>query len=299
MFRVEPADLPDSVKARIRAADLGWRPADRAELSEYVLGFLRLLEEGSLSRTREENLAAFERGWGENLRLLQCAAPGGYEEALRQKYFRDSKFLRYDKDLIISENPQLEYQAFVIARLCLFHSYLRSASVVCELGSGSCGNLLLFSQEFPEAELIGLDWTKASSAIAAELDRTLPSSFTGHRFDMTAPDPAIRLPAGAAIMSIHAFEQLGSDFAPILEYIFAARPSIVLHYEPILEFYDDRNLLDHLAIRYSRKRNYLQGFYTRLHELERAGRCAVLAAFRPDLGGVLHEAAVIVWKPVY
>jgi hypothetical protein len=77
----------------------------------------------------------------------------------------------------------------------------------------------------------------------------------------------------------------------------AARPSVVVQYEPVLEFYDPDNLYDALALRYCRQRNYLEGYYPALQRLQDEGRIEILAARRPELGGTLHEASVLVWRP--
>ncbi|MCX5667168.1 MAG: hypothetical protein NTY34_02515, partial [Candidatus Omnitrophica bacterium] len=91
--------------------------------------------------------------------------------------------------------------------------------------------------------------------------------------------------------------QLGSRHEKLLSFIMKAKPQIVLHYEPILEFYDQDNLLDYLAYMYSRKRNYLTGFWSALGKLEKEGRAKIMTACRPFIGGVIHEASLIVWRP--
>lgn len=298
MFRIGEAHIPEPARDLIRRYDLICRAPDTVELEEYVLNFLMLEEDTRLARSKEENRLAFEHGWSENLDELKASGPDGYEMALKPKYYRGSKFFRYDNRLVVTDNPQLEYELFVIARLCLFHAYLGGSEVVYEMGCGTCANLLLLSGILPKAGLVGLDWTAASSKIAAELGRKLMRPISGHIFDMLSPDSTVEIPEGAAIISVHAFEQLGRNFEPALEFMVRAKPSIVLQYEPVLEFYDNDRLLDKLALRYCRKRAYLEGYYSRLREMEEDGKIRILAAYRPYLGGVLHESSVLVWKPL-
>lgn len=281
----------------IRKFDLTYRLAGREELEEYVLNFLKLGEKNELFRSKEENHLAFERGWAENLEELKASSPEGYESALKPKYYRGSKFFRYDNNLVVTENLHLEYELFVIARLCLFYAYLQHVETICEVGCGSCANLLLLSNVLPKATLMGLDWTLASCEIARELGKRLSKPISGHVFDMFTPDFSFEIPEGSAIISIHAFEQLGQVFEPVLEYLLRAKPSIVLQYEPVLEFYDDNKLLDNLALSYCCRRAYLQGYYSRLRQMESDGKIRIIAAYRPYLGGVLHESSVLVWKP--
>jgi hypothetical protein len=298
MFKLDQTGLPEQARAKISASDLTCRAAHREDLEEYVLSYLKLGEQGQLARTRDENLQAFERGWSENLAALRAAPDQGIGTALKPRYFRGSRFFRYSDDLVVTDNLQLEHDLFVIARLCLFHAYLGDVDSIVEIGSGSCANLHLLSRLFPKVQLMGLDWTKASTEIAEELGRRNGRKITGHCFDMFAPDDSLELPQGSAVITIHAFEQLGRSFEPMLQFLLHARPSLVVQYEPVLDFYDETKLLDYLALSYCKARSYLEGYYTRLRELEREGRVKLLAAYRPYLGGVLHEQSVLVWRPV-
>lgn len=298
MFKIDASEIPKLAKERLSSYDLTVRLANKTEFAEYVLNFLKLIDETRTYRSKEENLATFERGWTENLLKLKGAGPESLEAALKPGYFRGSKFFRYNTELVVTDNLQLEYELFVIARLCLTYTYLRSSTVVYELGCGSCANLLLLSKILPDAELVGLDWTKASSEIAGELKRKTARPISGHVFDLMEPDKSLTLPEGTALISIHAFEQLGGSFGPALDFILASKPSIVVQYEPVLEFYNGNNLLDYLSLSYCVKRNYLNGYYSKLLRLEKDRRIEILAAYRPYLGGVLHESSVLVWKPL-
>ncbi len=181
-----------------------------------------------------------------------------YLQALKPGYFRGSRFFRYNDRLVVTNNHQLEYELFLIARLCIFHAWLRNVDVVCELGCGTCANLLLLSDTMPDAAFIGLDWARASCEIAGHLSKRLSRNISGHVFNMLEPDHGVDVPEGAAILSIHAFEQLGREFDAMLDFILAKRPAIVVQYEPVLEFYNTNSLLDALALRYCRKRGYLE-----------------------------------------
>jgi hypothetical protein len=115
---------------------------------------------------------------------------------------------------------------------------------------------------------------------------------------MLNPSPDIILKPNSAVITIHSLEQLGQSYDKLLSFIMAAKPRIVVNYEPILEFYDEDNLLDYLALLYSSKRNYLSGYLTALRELEKQNKIEILQAYRPYLGGIIHEASLIVWRPL-
>jgi len=143
-----------------------------------------------------------------------------------------------------------------------------------------------------------MDWTNASARIAELLSKSQNGNIEGIVFDMMNPSSYIALKPHSAVFTIHALEQLGKKHEKLLSFIMAAKPDIVVHYEPIVEFYDQDNLLDYLAILYSRKRNYLSGFWTALCKLQEQNRIEILESRRPYPGGVIHEASLIAWRPL-
>ncbi len=295
MFSIAPDEFCPSFADKLAGMDTAWRHPDWAEIEKYVLGLLKGILGEFSARTEEENLAAFEAGWKENLEELQ--AKGISEAALKPKYFRGSKYLRYDKMLIVSDNYDLEHDLFILARLLMFWKYLRNFSTIYEFGCGSCSNLLMLAQLFPEKHLIGLDWAQASVDIANLLGQQMGLHIRGERFDLHHPPCRFTLEPGAAVLTIHALEQLGDRFDPWLDFLRQNKPAVVVNYEPILEFYDPTNLFDYLAFEYSRKRGYLSGYWTAVQELAKQGAVEIIAARRPHLGGVLHEASLLVWRP--
>lgn len=296
MFRLGSGALPSWIGQELSRACTGYHDADDSEVEEYLRQYAAIIRAPRLRRSKEESLQLFEQGWQENYdKMLR---EGISLQSLKPGYFRGSKFLRYDRRLIVTENLQLEFELFRIARLILFSRYLQGEAAIWEFGCGSGENLLLLAELFPQVELYGCDWTRSAAKIADYLGRSLERRISGRVFDMLDLDTAPAIPAGNAIITIHAFEQLGPDFEDILQFIISCRPSIVLQYEPVLEFYDRANRLDRFSLRYCRKRNYLQGYYERLRKLERDSEIEIMAAFRPHLGGVLHEASVLVWRPL-
>jgi len=295
MFGVSPNELPEPFLSYLGRMDATYREADSEELKEYFLQVLKRINAQDIRRTAEENLAAFEKGWRENLDAL--LSQGTSAENLKPRYFRPGKFLRYDRKLIVSRNPNLEYDLFTLARYLLFSGYLSSFESIYEIGCGSCQNLFMLSELFPSKRMIGLDWAPASTEIAKVLADSLKRPIEATLFDMMSVSPAVEIEPGSAIMTIHALEQIGEGHEKLLSFLLNARPGIVLHYEPILEFYDEGDALDYLAFMYCRKRNYLSGFYTALLDRQKRGEIQIVEARRPFLGGGIHEASLIIWKP--
>lgn len=265
MFDFKPDELPEQFSSRLNQINTEYREANREEFEEYVLHVLKLINSPGITRNTQENLEAWEKGWNENLESIVSGEI--LSESVKPKYFYKSKFLRYNKRLIVVDNSDLEYDLFTMARLLIFTKYLSSSNDIYEFGCGSCQNLLMLSEMFPSKRLYGLDWANASGKIAKMLAKSKNLNIEGIVFDMMNPSPNVILKPHSAVFTIHALEQIGKQHEKLLSFIIAARPSVVLHYEPIVEFYDQDNLLDYLAIFYSQKRNYLSGFWTALCDL--------------------------------
>ena len=289
---VKESDAPEGLLSR---GPLDWREATRADLEEYTLNLLKRMNSPSIHRTEEENLKVWEKGWGENLELLESGTPPA--EALTPKYFRPGRFLRYANQLVVSKNLKLEHDLLKICRFCLFQQYLESVPEIYELGCGSGQNVWALSQIYPDKPICGLDWTRSSNRIIETLAARHGRNVSAKRLDMLNPDPDLNITPGSGIVTIHALEQLGSRHHKLIDFMLRSDPSIVVHYEPILEFYDEDDLLDYMALQYSKKRDYLTGFATALRRLAEQGRIEIIADHRPFIGGVVHEASLIVWRP--
>ena len=101
MFACEMQDLPEQVISGSKHVNTTYHDADWPEMEKYILSVLQQISVPYIVRSRDENLEAFEKGWRENLEALFC--DGISMESLKPKYFRTSKFLRYNKKLIVTE----------------------------------------------------------------------------------------------------------------------------------------------------------------------------------------------------
>jgi hypothetical protein len=99
-------------------------------------------------------------------------------------------------------------------------------------------------------------------------------------------------------MTVHAMEQLGSNWQSFLDFLIARRPALCLHIEPILEHYDERSSFDARARRYHLKRGYLQGFLPEVLALCKEGKADLIGSRRVRFGGLYHEAySILAWRP--
>ena len=270
--------------------------ADADVVEEWAVLLLEKMQSTGAARTIAQNKQAFEDGWSENLNAVLRGEVSA--ESLKPRYYRPSRVMRLNKRLIVSDEENLEYELFVLVRRWLFREFISDCGAVVEYGCGSCGNLLLLSEMFPGLELLGLDWAQSSVEIAELIAREKQVAISGRLFDMRDPPVSLEHADDAAFLTVHALEQLGRDFQPLLAHLVASKPKKVIHLEPIVELYDPTNLYDYLALSYSKRRGYLDGFLEALRKLEADGVIKILFVERPFIGGVFHESSVIVWEPL-
>lgn len=298
MFGLDAAaPLPAGFSEALAAVDSRHRDATPHEREAYILMLLKRMAEPTSRRSADENLAAWERGWGENLALIE--RDGVSEENLTPRYNRPKRYLRCEGRLLVCENPHLEHQLYRLARMLVFDVWLQPFAQITEIGCGSGQNVLALANTFPDKRIGGFDWTAASNRIVARIGQALGRDIEACRFDVTAPPGDLHLAPSTALLTVHALEQVGDRYDPFIDFVLRTRPSRVVNLEPLLELYDRDDLLDYLAWSYSVRRDYLQGYYTRLLQLEAEGRIEIEALHRTRLGGEIHEGnTLLVWRPV-
>lgn len=207
--------------------------------------------------------------------------------------------VRLYSDFVRTEDPEFELHWYEIFRLWLLSTYCRSFDHVFEFGCGSGFNVATLAQLYPEATITGLDWAQPSCDIVERL-RTLKGMKThGRLFDFFNPDYGVEIPAGSAVLTIGALEQTGDNNAAFLEFLMSKKPALVVHVEPILDWYDPNSLVDHLAIRIHESRNFWRGFPERLERLAQEGRVEILKKKRAYVGSLLLEGfSQLIWRPV-
>jgi hypothetical protein len=289
--------LSEECRALVAERDFSFAYATAEEHDALVLDTVRKLDARAFSTVGEHRRDVWQRGWSENLREFQAS---GFEAAsLLPKYFgTNPPFLRFRQRYIRPASATFEIDFYTVLRTWLFREYLATAAEIHELGCGTGLNLMLLAKLFPEKPLHGADWAPASVDIVAGLARKYGWRLNSRLFDFFQPDPAYPLSPGSAVLTMDALEQVGDRHAALLDYLVARRPSVCIHVEPVLEFYDDANLLDYLAIRYHRERSYLSGFLPALRERERKGSIKILLGLRTHFGGLYNESySIIVWRP--
>jgi hypothetical protein len=115
---------------------------------------------------------------------------------------------------------------------------------------------------------------------------------------MFAPDLSLPLGVNDGVLTIGALEQLGSNFHEFLRFLLRKSPRVCVHCETMNEMYDRKTVPDHLAVAYSKTRNYLWGFLTALRDLEAAGSVRIHQTQRV-FGSQFHEGySFVAWSPI-
>ncbi len=287
--------LGTSIDRMLKDVNTHYRSATQKDVSLYREQIHQRINASGARRDKDENYSVWERGWRENLQTLKVKFS---EDGLKPKYFRYSKFFRYNQSIIVPKNQNLEHELFYVVRDHLFRKYFHEFTSAYELGSGSCQNVYALSQIYPEMKIVASDWTTASAEIAGIVNQYVNADVTGIQFDMLNPPHDFDIDPHSIVFSIHALEQLNTGHEKLIHYLLEKKPALVLNYEPIVELYNPSNLYDRLALQYSKARGYLSGYLTKLRQLESQGRLEIVAQYRPYIGGIYHEASLIVWKPL-
>jgi hypothetical protein len=243
--------------------------------------------------------SVWERGWGE---LAETLIDRNITlDALRPQYFHGEPVCRLDGRFVRGLTPGFEYYAGLALRRIVFDEFLHGFSRIVEFGCGTGLNLLLLAEHFPDTSLIGTDWAVASQRLLETMAAKVGAAISGRRFNMLTPEPWPEGPfgEGTAVLTVHAMEQLGTNWSPFAEFLQRQGAGLCIHIEPLFELYDQSSAFDKHAIRYHLKRGYLRGFLPYLNERAANGTAAIVAERRVAFGGLYHEAySVVVWRPL-
>jgi hypothetical protein len=254
--------------------------AEEAILIEDIRKRLPLPKVGDVTR--------WERGWTEN---WEAYSQSGDVADLRPKYIRQGQPMRLHGKFVMPVDEDAEWTWYQEFREKLFDRWFRKSGEILEFGSGS-GHNLAWMHESLCVPVAGLDWSWAAVKIADTID-------TGYHFDFYNPVlPNFRPRTG--VLTIGALEQTGGRrWTPFMEELLLAKPSICVHVEPIVEWYDPANPVDKTAIDVHEAKGFWVGFWDWCKARRREGKIEILEARRTGVGSLMVEGySVIVWRPV-
>ena len=182
---------------------------------------------------------------------------------------RENKFFRLGGKFIKVKNQKFEIKILDIYRNWYFKKYFSKVDNIYEFGAGTGHNLV-------------------------ELSKVNLNSFY---FDMLKPNHKVKLLNNSAIYTSGAVEQLSGNIDKFLKYIVLQRPRIILHVEPCIDFYDDKNLTDYLGKMFQTRRKYTSNLLSKLKNLEKKGDIKIVKVCKSPFGSLMMEGYnLIVWK---
>jgi len=220
-------------------------------------------------------------------------------EVLNPNFIGSFDFLRYNGRYIKPDLKEFELYFFEVFRDWVFSEYASDFDTVYEFGSGSGFNIIELSKKFPDKELVGFDWSDSAVEILNEYGSRSNLNVRGTRFDFFNPDFNLNIPENTLVMTFCAFEQIGTSFNPMIDFLLSKRPRLVIQMEPTLEFYNPSARFDQIAIKYHNSRGYLSGYHTRLCELAGESRINYIRSKRLNFGSAYNECySLHIWEPL-
>jgi SAM-dependent methyltransferase len=284
------------VQDEIEKYNFSYCEAGSQEFQRLVIFCLEALKRG-FKENGIHRQQDWQKGWSEN---WQNFSQSKDLNDLSPKYCNNNKdkTLRFNGRFIRPEDPKFEQNTHSVVVSWLADSYMRDVDSIYEFGCGTGQNFLSMRSINPNAKLIGTDWAPASGKILTELKDSTGIKCEFSLFDFFNPDRNLKIQPNSAVITVTALEQIGKNFNEFLNYLIENKPRVCIHVEPIIEFLDpDNSLLDYCTYHYMKKRNYLDGFYKKLKNLERDNIIEIISENRVRLGGFWTEGlSTIVWK---
>lgn len=296
LFGISIDQLPDVSERLIAGHDFSYRVPHGTGRDQIILRILKKIHSSDISITGYSKKASWEQGWQEN---LENFIESNYDpRQLVPKYFRPGEPIRLLGDWVMPSDPKFEFNFYSILTDWLFRTYLKEVDAIYEFGCGPGHNLVKLAELYPDKYLHGLEWVRAPKEIIHLLAKRYGYKMWGHFFDMFSPDDSLVVPPTSAFLAINSLEQLGANFEAFLQFTLRKKPAIFVQIDTFSELYDEDNLSDYLALLHNKRRKYLEGYLTRLYELEASGYLNVIKVQKVACGGLYHDGfSYVVWRP--
>ena len=289
--------LSSYVKNKIDRYKLVYRDLNEQETEQALIRIVDTLLDPGVSYSGPHRLKQWEKGWSESYNDFHGRKNIG---PVYPHYFGKSMVNRLGQKFIMAISKDFQLKITYVGLDYIFDKYLRKIENIYDFGCGTGHNLLKVREVNKTANLIGLDWTKASQKILRKLNNSgVVDNLKTYNFDFFKPDMKIKIAQNSAIYTIGAIEQTGDDYKKFVSYLLKNKPEICLHIEPITELLDENSLLDYLSVKYYQKRNYLNGFLNYLRQLEKEGKIKIHETIATHLGSMFISGhSIIVWSPI-
>jgi len=296
LFGTSIDDFDIQTQDFIEKTDFRYRHIGQKERDNTILNVLDQIDTDNKD-TNKKDKDRWENGWAENLKDF---IDRGYDiSALIPRYVKPNQVVRLYRDYVDPCDSNIELNFFTVLRYWLFKKYMKEFDAIYEFGCGPGYNLTFLAELFPDKKLYGLDWAESSIDILNILYNELGMNVFPMNFDLFEPDYSVELEHNCGVFTIGSLEQVGKHHRKFIQYLMDKKPQLCVHIEPLYELYDETNLIDNLAMRFHKKRNYLSGFLPYLQDLKKENKVDIIKINRMKFGSLFHDGwSMVAWKPL-
>jgi len=271
--------------------DMRYEIFTQEEKEDHII---RILEDIKSNHFSPPGKDKWKSGWEQNLEEYKNSND---LKDLVPKYRGIDTICRMDGEFVKPQSETFETDLYTAFHQWTAVTYFEYCDHIFEFGCGTGINLKTFADRYPQKYLHGLDWVQPSVDSVNLLGTNESIRARGHLFNMFEPDYTLDVPEKSAFYTFHALEQLGENYNPFLDFILAKKPKIIVHFEPIVEFYNIMDAFDYTAVKFHNLRKYLKGYYKALEDLQKTGKIRILKSYRNRFGSYYQESsAIVVWE---
>jgi SAM-dependent methyltransferase len=297
-FGVNSGELSKNVQNEIEKYNFNYDFFSNQEYKEIILEVLKKIDTDKQIIGDKSREKVWMDGWHEN--YIAYKNTGFSDEALVPKFVRKRNPVRLDQKFIKPFDDQFELNFVKVYRTWFLEKYFNNVDNIFEFGCGTGFNLIRASELFPTKNLFGSDFVQSSVDLVNTIASVKKINLKSELFNMLKPKNDYNIPKSSGVFTFGSFEQLASDFMPMIDFLIQKRPEICFHSEPMIELYEeDKNLEDYLAFKFQNKRGYSKGLISALKNLEKQKKIEIIKIKRLFFGSMFMEGYnMIAWKPL-
>ena len=295
-------DLPSQVLALVEEIDFRLRTPTASERDSLLIECIKKIRDDSQIVGDKSRTSIWEEGWDENRKDYAKTMD---EQSLVPKFMRAGQPIRWSGEFFFPENPNFEVDFAKLLRAYVFDLFEKMTpgglGELHEFGAGTGWNLLSAWEFYgPRVQLVGSDFVPSSVELMREVGAQAGAQIESRLFDMISPDTSYKfsMPSRAGVFTYGSLEQLAGNLEPMVDFLIASQPGLVISIEPAIETYEQNSIVDYLGYWFQEKRGYSAGLIGLLREREAKGLITVHKIKRLGFGSMMMEGYnLFIWSP--
>ena len=296
LYGATESEITEYCSEMISEIDFRYTPVVGEARDKLILDIFKRIDSECVPVAGKERQPDWEKGWNENLTEF---IESGYDIAkLVPKYFKKHVPVRLNRNFVLPVDKNFVLNETQVFRNWLFRKYFADVAAIYEFGCGPATHLAFAATLYPDKKLFGFDWAKPSQEIIRLLAKHHRRSIQGGQFDFFHPNQDLKIEPNSAVLTFGALEQIGNNHGPFLDFVLSQSPELCINVECLHELYEPDYLLDYIALKYHFSRNYLNGYLSRLQDLERQGKLEIIKVHHQCFGNLFDDShSYVIWKP--